>query len=57
MVRLSLKNNSDIKSRITFSKQLKPLTDEDLMKFIQRESDAVKLPKNSFEDGALELIP
>jgi MSHA biogenesis protein MshM len=56
MVRLSLKNNSDIKSRITFSKQLKPLSDEDLMKFIQRESDAVKLPKNTFEDGGLELI-
>jgi MSHA biogenesis protein MshM len=56
MVRLSLKNNQDIKSRITYSKQLKPLCDEDLMAFIQIESDAVKLPKNTFEDGALELI-
>ena len=56
MVRLSLKNNEDIKSRITYSKHLKPLSDEDLLKFILRETDAVRLPKQTFEDGALELI-
>ena len=56
MVRLSLWNNEDIRSRITYSKELKPLSDGDLMSFIQRECDAVKLPSSTFEDGALELI-
>ena len=56
MIRLSLKNNEDIKSRITFSRQLQCLSDDDLMSFIQRECETVKLPKKTFEDGALELV-
>ncbi len=56
MVRLSLKNNEDIRSRITHSAHLKPLNEHDMLEFIQRECDAVKLPKGSFEEGALELI-
>ena len=56
MVRLSLKNYEDIKSRITYSHQLKPLSDMDLLKFIEREIEAVRLPKASFEEGALEVI-
>jgi type II secretory pathway predicted ATPase ExeA len=56
MLRLSYKNYEDIKSRITYSKELKRISDDQLMEFIQRETKAVRLPKNSFEDAALELI-
>lgn len=56
LVRLSLKNYEDIRSRITFSQQLKPLNDEDMVKFIQRETEAVRLPKQTFEEAALEVI-
>ena len=56
LVRLSLKNYEDIRSRITFSQQLKPLNDEDMFKFIQRETESVRLPKQTFEEAALEVI-
>jgi type II secretory pathway predicted ATPase ExeA len=56
MLRLSLKNYEDIKSRITFSKELKRINDDDLLAFIQRESESVRLPKNTFDEAAIELI-
>lgn len=56
MIRLALKHNEDIRTRITYSKQLKPLNDDDLLQFIIQECDSVKLPKTTYEDGALDLI-
>ena len=56
MIRLSYKNNEDIKSRITFSKELQRLSDDDLHHFILKELDVVKLPHDTYEDGAIELI-
>jgi MSHA biogenesis protein MshM len=56
MLRLSLKINNDIKSRITFSSELKPLNDDDLSAFITRELEAVRMPKSTFEDSAIEII-
>ena len=56
MLRLSLKNYEDIKSRITFSKELKRINDDDLLAFVQRESESVRLPKNTFDEAAIELI-
>ncbi len=56
LVYLSMNIHADIKSRITYSEQLLPLTDEGLEAYIQGELDAVRMGANTFDDGATELI-
>lgn len=53
---LSMLNNQDIKSRITYSATLKPLSDEDLTAFIHHELTSAKMSTTTFDDGALTLI-
>ena len=53
---LSMLNNQDIKSRITYSATLKPLSDEDLTDFIHRELTRAQMSTTTFDDGALTLI-
>lgn len=54
--RLSLMCNEDIKSRISYSKQLLPLNDADLSAFIVAELAAVGLGVNTFDEAALQVI-
>jgi type II secretory pathway predicted ATPase ExeA len=56
MHQLTLLPNIDIKSRITYSVTLLPLTDPDLREWINRELEAVRLGANTFDEGAIELI-
>jgi MSHA biogenesis protein MshM len=56
MFRLSMMCNEDIKSRISYSKQILPLTDGDLSDFIVAELGAVGLGVNTFDEGALQVI-
>lgn len=56
MVRLSMLCNADIKSRISYSRQILPLNDTDLTQFIINELAAVGLGANTFDDAALQLI-
>ncbi len=56
MHRLAMTCNDDIKSRITYSRQLLPLNDADLTQFIHRELDHVTLNTNVIDDAALQLI-
>lgn len=56
MYRLSMLCNEDIKSRITYSKQLLPLNDADLTNFIIAELAAVGLGANTFDEAALQVI-
>lgn len=53
---LSMNVNQDIKSRITYSKQILPLNDIDLEKYIVSELEAVRLGVNTYNDAAIELI-
>tara|TARA_R110001592_G_C13144876_1_gene747645 strand:- start:227 stop:1258 length:1032 start_codon:yes stop_codon:yes gene_type:complete len=53
---LSLSANQDIKSRITYSANLKPLNDEDMEAYIVRELEAVKMGINTFDEAAMTLI-
>jgi MSHA biogenesis protein MshM len=53
---LSMTINEDIKSRITYSKNIIPLNDGDLELYITKELEAVKLGLNTFDTGATELI-
>lgn len=53
---LCLQNNHDIKSRITFSKEIKPLDNDDLQQYILDELEAVRLGPQTFDEGAVELI-
>lgn len=53
---LSLGVNQDIKSRITYSSTLLPLTDEALAAYIDTELDNVNVGKNTFDQAAVELI-
>jgi len=53
---LSLKINEDIKSRVTYSATIQPLTDEALTDYIYRELDNVKLGHNTYDEAAIELI-
>mgnify|MGYP000172735441 FL=1 len=48
--------NEDIKSRITYSETLYPLSDQGLEVYIQDELDAVRLGANTFDTAATELI-
>jgi type II secretory pathway predicted ATPase ExeA len=54
--RLSLLCNEDIKSRISYSKQLLPLCDADLSSFIVAELAAVGLGVNTFDEAAAQVI-
>jgi type II secretory pathway predicted ATPase ExeA len=56
MVRLSMLHNEDIKSRISYSKQLLPLADEALQDFILNELTAVGLGAHTFDEAALQVI-
>ncbi len=53
---LSMNINEDIKSRITYSETLYPLSDQGLEVYIQDELDAVRLGANTFDTAATELI-
>ena len=53
---LSLTVNDDIKSRITYSKALIPLNDEDLESVIYHELDTVWLGHHTFNEAAAALI-
>ena len=54
--RLSMMCNEDIKSRISYSKQLLPLNDADLAAFIVAELAAVGLGANTFDEAAVQVI-
>jgi type II secretory pathway predicted ATPase ExeA len=56
MYRLSMMCNEDIKSRISYSKQLLPLHDEALSSFIINELAAVGLGANTIDEAALQVI-
>lgn len=56
MYRLSMMCNEDIKSRISYSKHLLPLSDAALGDFILAELGAVGLGANTFDDAALQVI-
>ncbi|MFY7906560.1 MAG: ExeA family protein [Burkholderiaceae bacterium] len=56
MYRLSMMCNEDIKSRISYSKQLLPLNDADLSGFIINELSAVGLGANTFDEAAVQVI-
>jgi type II secretory pathway predicted ATPase ExeA len=56
MYRLSMLCNEDIKSRISYSRQLLPLHDADLAKFIVGELAAVGLGANTLDEAALQII-
>lgn len=56
LVRLSMLNNEDIKNRISYSKQLLPLSDTGLQCFIIDEIQAVDLGINALDDAALQVI-
>lgn len=53
---LSMTINEDLKSRITYSKHIVRLNDEDLAAYIIRELEAVRLGINVFDEAAVELI-
>jgi type II secretory pathway predicted ATPase ExeA len=54
--RLALLCNEDIKSRISYSRQLLPLCDANLIAFIVAELAAVGLGANTFDEAALQVI-
>ena len=56
MYRLSMMCNEDIKSRISYSKQLLPLNDEALTRFIIDELAAVGLGANTFDEAAMQVV-
>ena len=56
MFRLSMMCNEDIKSRISYSKQVLPLHDTDLTNFIIAELAAVGLGANTFDEAAVQVI-
>jgi len=53
---LSLTANADIKSRITYSSHLLPLTNQHLTEFIERELTKANMGANTFTEGAIELV-
>lgn len=56
MHRLSMMCNEDLKSRISYSKQMLPLHDADLSAFIIAELAAVGLGANTIDEAALQVI-
>jgi MSHA biogenesis protein MshM len=53
---LSLNVNQDIKSRITYSANIKPLNDDDMESYIVKELESVRMGINTFNESATELI-
>jgi MSHA biogenesis protein MshM len=53
---LSRNMNDDIKSRITYSKNILPLSDHELEQYIIKELEAVRLGANTYDSAATELI-
>ena len=53
---LSLQVNQDIKSRVTYSASLLPLTDEAITAYIYRELDSVNIGQNTYNEAVIELI-
>lgn len=53
---LSLNVNQDIKSRITYSAAIKPLSPDDLERYIVKELEAVRMGINTFDPAAIEVI-
>ena len=56
MHRLSMMCNEDIKSRISYSRQVLPLHDADLTHFVITELAAVGLGANTLDEAALQVI-
>ena len=56
MFRLSMMCNEDIKSRISYSKQILPLHDADLTSYIVSELAAVGLGANTMDEAAVQVI-
>lgn len=56
MFYLSMKVNEDIKSRVTYSKNILPLSDKEIENYVLAELESVKLGANVFNDTALEII-
>ena len=56
MTRLSMMCNEDIKSRISYSKQILPMMDEALSDFIINELAVVGLGANTFDEAALQVV-
>ena len=56
MFRLSMMCNEDILSRISYSKQILPLSDGNLTDFIVAELGAVSLGVNTFDEAALQVV-
>lgn len=54
--RLSMMCNEDLKNRISYSRQVLPLTDADLTNFIVAELAAVGLGVNTIDEAALQVI-
>lgn len=53
---LQLRVNHDLKSRITYSAKLEPLSNQDLTDFIYAQLDRVGLPHHTFTDAGINLI-
>jgi type II secretory pathway predicted ATPase ExeA len=53
---LSMAVNEDIKSRVTYSKNLLPLSDFNLEQYIIKEREVVRLGANVYDSAAIELI-
>jgi len=53
---LSLNVNQDIKSRITYSVNIKRLNDDDMESYIIKELESVRMGINTFAEGTMELI-
>jgi MSHA biogenesis protein MshM len=56
MFRLSMMCNEDIKSRISYSKQILPLHDADLTSYIIAELAAAGLGANTIDEAAVQII-
>lgn len=54
--KINLSVNEDIKSRITYSHALKRIHKDDMMEYIFKQLDQVKLGHNIFTEEALDLI-
>lgn len=53
---LSLNVNQDIKSRITYSATIKPMSHDDMEHYIVNELEAARMGINTFDPAAIELI-
>lgn len=56
MTLLKMRDNDEIRSRITQSAEFKPLSPNDIITFIHHQLDRSGLPHNTFNENALNLI-